>query len=150
MGFLIDFIFSNAYHQDAAETEKELRQKYPLLLHEKEKIELAFRDRAGKGRDRFFFTTHRILLKDGKGIGNKRKSYQSIPYSNIKAFEVDTAGKFDDDVSLHVYATGMPAVSIDFSQAKVDIYQIQQYMNSKVVFAETHGTQDAIDATPPK
>ena len=156
MRVLHDFIFKNAYQQDAVASEKEVRSKYPLLLHEREKVELAFCDRGGKGRDKEYFTTHRILIKDGKGIGNKRKNYQSIPYHTIQAFQVDTKGFLDGDVSLQVWSTGVPYACIDFADSNVDIFQIQQYMSGKVVFrgrktAAPEGTQDAVvDPTPPK
>merc|ERR1719261_482707 len=104
----MDFVFDNAYQQDAAEVEQRVREKYPLLLHQDEKIELAFKGRGGKGRDKKYFTSHRILIKDGKGIGSKRKNYQSIPYTSIQAFSVETAGKFDGDVTVTVWSTGVP------------------------------------------
>ena len=47
-----DFLFDNAYNVDASEAEASIRRKYPLLLHDKEKIVLAFKDRGGKGRDK--------------------------------------------------------------------------------------------------
>jgi hypothetical protein len=40
-----DFVFGNAYQQDAAKVEESVRRKYPLLLHESESIVLAFKDR---------------------------------------------------------------------------------------------------------
>jgi len=154
MRVLYDFLSKNSYQQDANASEQEVRRKYPLLLHEREKVELAFCDRAGKGRDKDYFTTHRILIKDGKGIGNKRKNYKSIPYHTIQAYQVDTKGLFDGDVSLQVWSTGVPYACIDIADSNVDIFQIQQYMNSKVVFpnrnSTTEGTQDAVDPTPPK
>jgi hypothetical protein len=58
-----DFLFSNAYAVDAAEAERRIREKYPHLLHPTEKIELAFKDRGGAGRDKDVFTSHRILIK---------------------------------------------------------------------------------------
>jgi hypothetical protein len=72
-GAWFDFIFDNAYQVDAKEAEDKMRSKYPHLLHEAETVELAFRDRGGKGRDKEYFTSHRILIKDGKGVGSKRK-----------------------------------------------------------------------------
>jgi hypothetical protein len=63
MGVLYDFIFDNAYQVDAGEAERNVRVKYPLLLHQEERVELAFKDRGGKGRDKEYFTTHRILIK---------------------------------------------------------------------------------------
>ncbi|CAJ1964335.1 unnamed protein product [Cylindrotheca closterium] len=154
MGVVYDFIFDNAYQQDAGEEERKVREKYPLLLHKDERVELAFRDRGGIGRDKEYFTSHRILIKDGKGVGSKRKNYQSIPYASIQAFKVETAGKFDGDVQVTVWSTGVPKASIDFATANVDIYQLQQFLNSKVmdfvVKAENPELQDKIDSTPPK
>eukprot|EP00980_Cylindrotheca_fusiformis_P028777 scaffold22642_cov134-Cylindrotheca_fusiformis.AAC.32 len=152
MGVFYDFIFDNAYQQDAGDAEQKMREKYPLLLHSEERVELAFRDRGGKGRDKEFFTTHRILIKDGKGIGSKRKNYQSILYSSIQAFAVQTAGKFDGDVEVKIWSTGIPKVTIDLSAANVDIYQVQQFLNSKVMpYAIENNTNlhDRIDPTPP-
>lgn len=75
MGVWFDFIFDNAYSVDAKEAEQQMRKKYPLLLHKQETVILAFKDRGGRGRDKEYFTSHRILIKDGKGIGSKRKNY---------------------------------------------------------------------------
>lgn len=57
MGVWFDFIFDNAYKEDAADAERRMRGKYPLLLHADEKVELAFKDRGGKGRDKEYFTS---------------------------------------------------------------------------------------------
>ena len=151
MGVWYDFIFDNAYSVDAEKAEASMRQKYPLLLHEQEKIILAFKDRGGKGRDKEYFTSHRILIKDGKGIGSKRKNYKSIPYDSILAFAVQTAGSLlDADCELHVWTNGIPKISIDFAASNVDVFQIYQLLNVKVTFQAARGTGDEIDATPPK
>ncbi|KAL3918583.1 MAG: hypothetical protein SGARI_007430 [Bacillariaceae sp.] len=100
-----DFVFDNATAVDAAEAERKLRDKYPHLLHQDERIELAYTDRGGKGRDKNVFTSHRIICKDGKGIGSKRKNYISVPYDTVLAFSIQTAGALlDDDCELHVSA----------------------------------------------
>ena len=150
MGVWFDFIFDNAYQVDAKEAEISLRKKYPKLLHEKETVELAFKDRGGKGRDKEYFTSHRILVKDGKGVGSKRKNYLSIPYDTILAFSVQSAGALlDCDCELTVYSTGIAKISIDFAQANCDIFQMYQLLNSKVSFGHQSGTPDFIDSTPP-
>ncbi|CAB9498071.1 Pfam:DUF1696 [Seminavis robusta] len=146
---LYDFVFDNAHQKDAGEAEKSLRQKYPLLLGENEKILLAFKDRGGMGRDSNFFTTHRILQKDGKGIGSKRKNYRSIPWWSIEAFTTETAGKFDGDVSVRIYSKGIEFAEIDLAADKVDIYEIQQFLNQKLLSVRREGTQDVVDTTPP-
>lgn len=150
MGKFGDFIFKHAHGTDAAETEKTQREKYPLLLHKDEKILLSWKDRGGSGRDKHMFTTHRILLKDGKGVTGKRKNYKSVPYSSIQAFETETAGSFDGDVELRVYSKGIDKISIQFSADVVDIFEIQQFLNVKLCEFSLAGTQDEVDGTPPK
>jgi len=150
MGVLYDFIFDNAYKLDAQKAEGDMRRKYPKLLHQNERVELAFKDRGGKGRDKEYFTSHRILIKDGKGVGGKRKNYRSIPYDTILAFAVQTAGKFlDKDAELFIYSNGIPYASINFSAANVDVFQIYQYLNTKVQWTHSRGEQDYIDPVPP-
>jgi hypothetical protein len=149
-GVWYDFVLGNAYASDAKEAERSTRIKYPFLLNEKEEIILAFKDRGGKGRDKQFFTTHRILVKDGKGVGSKRKNYVSIPYDTILAFSVQTAGAFvDDDCELIVWSLGYPKMSMDFSATNVDIFQIYQLLNAKITIAKMKGTPDFVDPTPP-
>jgi hypothetical protein len=149
MGGWFDFVFDNAYQVDAQKAEQKVRSKYPLLLHKDEKIELAFTDRGGKGRDKEYFTSHRLLIKDGKGVGSKRKNYLSVPYDTIQAFSVQTAGKVDFDVELNIWSTGVPKVSIDFSKSNADIYQLYQLLNAKVAWAQSRGTADYVDPIPP-
>jgi len=146
-----DLVFDNAHQVDAQEAEAKIRSKYPNLLHADERLEVAFTDRGGKGRDKEFFTSHRILIKDGKGVGNKRKNYVSVPYDTILAFSVQSSGAalVDGDTELRVWSLAYPKLTIDFSKAHVDIFQIYQFLNAKVTFGTTRGAQDKIDAIPP-
>ena len=93
-----------------------------------EKIDLAFK----AIRDEFFFTTHRILFVDRKGITGKKKEYKSCPYHCIKAFSVETSGGFDSDSEMFVYSTGLD-MSIDFDKEKVNIFEIQKYLSGHVL-----------------
>ena len=150
MGKWFDALFDNAYQVDAADAEEKIRQKYPQLLHTEEHVELAFRDRGGMGRDKEYFTTHRILIKDGKGVGGKRKNYKSIPYSSLLAFAVQSAGSIvDDDSELVLYSTGIPKVVLNFATANVDLFQLYQFLNSKLTWSIDRGTGDVIDPDPP-
>lgn len=150
MGKWGDFVFDNAHGVDAAEAEKKQREKYPKLLHKDEKILFAWKDRGGMGRDKNYFTSHRILIKDGKGITSKRKNYKSIPYTSIQAFSTETAGSFDGDVECRIYSKGIDKLGIDFSSNNVNIFEIQQFLNAKLVEFSKKGQQDEIDGTPPK
>lgn len=145
-----DYIFDNTYAVDAAEAEKKMRDKYPHLLNDNERVQFAFKDRGGLGRDKEYFTTHRIIIKDGKGVGSKRKNYKSIPYSTICAYSVQTSGAFaDGDAELTVWSTGCPKVTIDFSTSNVDVFQVYQLLNAKVWTARFSGTPDYVDPVPP-
>jgi hypothetical protein len=145
-----DIIFDNAYQVDAQAAEGRLRQKYPKLLHETERIEVAFTDRGGAGRDKEYLTSHRILIKDGKGIGSKRKNYLSIPYDAILAFSVQTsAAALDDDVELNIWTVAYRRVVITMAKSNVDLFQLYQYVNSKIKWRQDRGVSDEIDSTPP-
>jgi Bacterial PH domain len=115
------FLGDNAVQVEASTAEAAVREKYPLLLEESEKIEIAFTGRGGMGRDKSYFTTHRILLKDGKGVGGKRKNYETIWYKHIQAFAIETAGAFDGDVELHVYSSAGSSAKIDFAKGQMDV-----------------------------
>ena len=59
--------FNNAEPIDAKDAEKDLKKDYPGLLLQDERIDLAFK----ATRDKFFFTSHRILIRDKHGITGK-------------------------------------------------------------------------------
>jgi len=145
---LIDALGGNSAGIDASEAEADQRQKYPLLLHKDECVEMAFQVK-GFGRDKSFMTTHRILIKDGKGIGNKRRSYVSIPYNSIQCFSVETAGMLDGDIELKVWTDGNPlSQKIEFSKREVNIWTIQQYMNAKINFSKELATAETAQNRP--
>eukprot|EP00977_Amphora_coffeiformis_P010743 scaffold2518_cov178-Amphora_coffeaeformis.AAC.2 len=74
-----------------------------------------------------------------------------VPYDTILAFAVQSAGSLlDQDCELHVWSTGYPKISINFSKSNVDLFQIYQFFNVNVKFQSVRGTGDAIDSTPPK
>lgn len=136
-----DILGSNSYAVAAKEAEEKLRAKEPLVLHKDETIELAFKS-ARDPRDKSYLTSHRILLKDGKGVGHKRKNFRSIPYSAIDSWSVRTAsGAMDSDCELLVHASafGLGGLTyIDFkkadnTEAGVDIFAIQAFMNGKIL-----------------
>ena len=150
-GSWYNFLGNNSVQVDATAAETSVREKYPHLLHAKERIELAFKGRGGMGRDKSYFTSHRILIKDGKGVGSKRKNYMSIPYASIQAFSVVTSGKFDGDMDVNVWSTGTSYISIEFAASGgVDLFLVQQLLNSKVNWVGVQGSQDYVHGEPAK
>lgn len=138
---ILKILSNNNKGIDAKEAESKLRGEHPSLLGANEHIELAFKCE-GDGRDKNYFTSHRILFRNGKGIGSKRKNYLSIPYSAIQGFAVQTAGGsfLDKDTELKIwYDVGGGKKTMDFKKESVDLFEVKQYFNHKV-FPQT-GTQ---------
>jgi len=125
------FMMNNSFTVDAKAQEEKLRTKEPLLLHPNEHIELALKE-GRDHRDKSYFTTHRILVKDGKGISKKRKNFDSMPYSSIQGFAITTAGAFDDDTHLEVWGSAGRMV-LDLARGQVDLFGIQQFLSLAVL-----------------
>ena len=129
MGTAIAFMGNDAIQIEASGGYENLKKKDPRLLFPDEKVYLAFEGRGGKGRDSFYFTSFRVLIRDVKGITGKEKEFTSIPYTSIKAFSVETAGSLDSDVELKLYACdGIGTVSFDFVSGKVNIFDINKFL----------------------
>ena len=86
MGVWWNFVFDNSYEQDANEAKAAVRKKRnPLLLHKDKIVEFGFKNRGGNGRDKEYVKCPRILIKDGKGIGSKRKTMSVyVLYASIQ------------------------------------------------------------------
>lgn len=132
MGF-VNFIGDNSISIDASEYEKKLRSDDSNLLLANENVIYAFHGRGGKGRDNFALTSHRIVVRDKKGISGKRIRYISVPYSAVIAFSIETAGGIvDSDQELKLHCRGIGKVSIDFD-CKVDSLIMYRFL-STVIF----------------
>lgn len=77
-------------------------------------------------RDFVVFTNKRLILIDIQGVSGKKKSIESIPYTSISRFSIETAGTVDLDSELDIYisASTEPTVSIDFGKQDGNIYEI--------------------------
>jgi len=108
------------------DTEK-LNKEYGDLLIDSEKIEIGFK----LVRDVFMFTNKRLILVDKQGITGKKIDYQSVLYSSISRYSVETAGHLDLDAELKIWISGepKPAVSKKFNKA-VNIYDVQKVLAS--------------------
>jgi hypothetical protein len=127
-----NFLGNNAYQVDAKAQEDKLREKEPMLLEPRETIDLAFKD-GRDGRDKSYFTSHRILIKNGKGVGGVRKNFKSVPYASLEGFSCTTSGGvFDDDVEVNVWGTGATH-SLSLAKGSVDIFAVQQFLSAKIL-----------------
>ena len=68
--------FNNAEPIDSKDVEKDLRDDCPGLLLQDERIDMAFK----AIRDKFFFTSHRILIRDKHGITGMNVSENVTSY----------------------------------------------------------------------
>lgn len=66
-------------------------------------------------RDSVVFTNKRIIAINVQGITGKKIDYSSLPYKNIVAFSVETAGSFDLDSEMELYFSGLGKVKFDFT-----------------------------------
>ncbi|OKY28055.1 PH domain-containing protein [Thalassotalea sp. PP2-459] len=97
MGFLSG-LMGNASQVDVNELAEELS---PILANN-ETIELGFK----LIRDKFIFTSDRLILIDKQGLTGSKVEYHSVPYKAITHFKIESAGHFDLDSDLKIYISG--------------------------------------------
>ena len=85
---LFQWIGGNQREMDANAINEVLHTSTHILLDD-EKALMAFK----AGRDTSVFTNLRVIAIDVQGLSGKKIEYQSIPYSSIHSWAVETAGK---------------------------------------------------------
>ena len=94
----------------------EYAEKVSELLLNGEQIVDAYKSM----RDGVVFTNKRIIAVNVQGLTGSKKDFTSLPYKNIVAYSVETAGTFDLDSELEVYFSEVGAVKFEFSgQTKI-------------------------------
>ncbi|SER92826.1 PH domain-containing protein [Corynebacterium cystitidis] len=118
MGFF-DSLMGNASNADPQQVVESLRQDRILLPQEE--VLNAFK----LFRDLVVFTDWRIIAIDVQGLSGKKRSYQTIPYSSISRFEVETAGTMDRDSEIDIYVSSSTtptlALEIRDERALIDV-----------------------------
>lgn len=108
---------------NAAETDIEgVKKDYAKLFGPNETVVQAYQ----WIRDLMIFTDYRLIIVDIQGTTGKKVNYHSIPYKNIRHFEVESAGYFDLDAELKIWVADMGTQPIvkTFS-ADADVYRVQ-------------------------
>jgi len=101
-----------------------LAKEYGKLLTEGEEIEIGFK----LIRDVFIFTNKRLIFVDKQGITGKKTEYISMPYKSISGFSIRTAGHFDLNAELKIWAfNGQLVIERKFDK-KVNIYDLQKVL----------------------
>lgn len=117
MGF-INNLLGNATEVDLNEINKE----FSFILYPGEDIEAAYRIM----RDKWVFTTTRLIIEDIQGLTGKKREYHSIPYKAITHFLIETAGTFDTDSEMKIWISGTPEPFAQEFSKGTDIKGIQQ------------------------
>lgn len=99
-----------------------------IMLVEGEQIVLAFKGM----RDSVVFTDKRVISVNVQGLTGTKVDFTTLPYKNIVAFSVETAGNFDLDSELDLWFSGLGKVRFEF-KGKVDI-KVLGGLISKYVF----------------
>jgi len=102
-----------------------------MLLLEGESVGAAFKG----ARDMIMFTGIRIIVVNVQGLAGKKTDYSSLPYRNIQAFSVETAGALDRDAELEIWMSGLGKVKLEFGK-DVDIHAIGRWIGQKVLVDE--------------
>lgn len=83
-------------------------------------------------RDSVIFTDKRVIAINVQGITGKKTDYTSLPYKNIVAFSVETAGTFDLDAELELWFSGLGKVKFEF-KGSVSIKEIGKTIGNYVL-----------------
>lgn len=105
----------------------EYAQNVAALLLEGEQVLEAYKSM----RDGVVFTNKRIIAVNVQGITGSKKDYTSLPYKNIVAYSVETAGTFDLDSELEIYFSALGKVKFEFT-GKTAIVEISKLISAHI------------------
>lgn len=128
---LFQWIGGNQRELDANAINEVLHTSTRILLDD-EKALMAFK----AGRDSSVFTNLRVITIDVQGLSGKKIEYQSIPYSSIHSWAVETAGVWDQDTELNLHTKNrwqMAKIEMDFRTGKADIQQINRFLSALII-----------------
>lgn len=84
-------------------------------------------------RDKWIFTTHRLIIEDIQGVTGRKREYHSIPYKSITHFLIETSGTFDSDCEMKIWiASTTEPFTQEFSRG-TNIKEIQRMLASHIL-----------------
>ena len=98
------------------------------LLMDGERVLAAYKSM----RDGVVFTDRRVIAVNVQGITGKKRDFTSLPYKNIVAYSVETAGTFDLDSELEHYFSALGKVRFEFT-GRTNITEISNFI-SRAIF----------------
>lgn len=83
-------------------------------------------------RDGVIFTDKRIIAVNVQGITGRKKDFTSLPYKNIVAFSVETAGTLDLDSELEIYFSTLGKVKFEFT-GRTNIIELSRLISQAIL-----------------
>jgi hypothetical protein len=106
------------------------------MLLPNEKVQMGF----VCGRDTVIMTTHRLMKIDKKGLTGTQVLYLSLPWTKIRAYEVESAGRWDMDAKMAVqikapwYNRTLGAgLQVDFAKFRANILAMNKFISEQVI-----------------
>lgn len=122
---ILNNLFGNATEVDV----EELRKEFGEILVDGEEIETAFRI----FRDKWVFTSKRLIMLNVQGVTGSKREYRSIPYHSIDQFSVETGGTFDDDCEMKLWIKGMHEPLKKEFKRNVDVKALQRMLAKHIL-----------------
>ena len=79
-------------------------------------------------RDVFVVTNKKVILVDIQGWTGKKKEVLIIPFSKITAFSTETAGTFDLDLEVKIWASGIGFIELQFVQGTKNFQELTVHL----------------------
>ena len=123
---IISGLMGNASGTDIEAVKKD----YGKLLGQNEQVVQAYQ----WIRDLMIFTDYRLIMVDIQGATGKKVNYHSVPYKSIRHFEVESAGHFDLEAELKIWAADMGTTPLVKTFSKdADVYKVQALLAECIV-----------------
>ena len=122
---LLNHLFGNASEVNV----DELKSEFGTILIPDEEIVAAFRI----FRDKWVFTTKRLIMLNVQGVTGSKRDYHSIPYRSIDQFCIETSGTFDGDCEMKLWVKGMHEPLKKEFKRDVDVKALQRILATYVL-----------------
>lgn len=100
------------------------RDLFGFLISDQEEVLLSYKS----VRDRLIVTSKKLLIIDIQGVTGRKKEYMVLPFSKLTGFSCESAGTFDLDAELKVWASAINQMEFQFLKG-TDIRPLVKVLN---------------------
>lgn len=133
----MDWLGNDACAVDPNELDCLMHESGAPILQVDERVVMAYK----AGRDTFIVTNKRVFLIDTQGFSGKRVAYISIPFTNIRAFAMRSAGSWDCDSEVKLWTNTFwkaeggigNKLEQDLRKGRADIISLQSYLAAQII-----------------